>query len=64
MDWIKEEKVVAVNDQPGGGTQWVVVDEYGKTVLIDTLIEEELLVPVSGPYYEDWIRNREAANGH
>jgi hypothetical protein len=61
---VRYGEVADVFDQPGGGTQWVVVDEYGKTVLIDTLIEEELIVPVSGPYYENWMRNREAANGH
>ncbi len=41
-------------DQPGGGTQWVVVDEYGETVLIHTLVENGYLRPVSGPVFDIW----------
>lgn len=34
-------------DQPGGATQWVVVDEYGDTIKIHTLVEEGIIEPVS-----------------
>lgn len=45
-------------DQPGGGTQWVVVDEFGDTVLIDTLVEGGYLRPVSGPFFDAWKTSR------
>lgn len=42
-------------DQPGGGTQWVVVDENGNTILIQTLIDDGYLAPISGPAYDSWM---------
>lgn len=42
-------------DQPGGGTQWVVVDEDGNTILIQTLIDDGYLSPISGPVYDNWM---------
>jgi hypothetical protein len=36
-------KVAETFGQPGGGTQWVVVDENGKTVLIEVLLRRGYL---------------------
>jgi hypothetical protein len=51
---VRYGEVGEVFDQPGGGTQWVVVDEFGETVLIKTLIEDGYLKPVSGPFFDMW----------
>jgi hypothetical protein len=36
-------KVTEAFGQPGGGTQWIVVDNKGSIVLIDTLIKRGYL---------------------
>ncbi|WP_293321055.1 TNT domain-containing protein [Mycobacterium sp.] len=40
---VRYGKVADAFGQPGGGTQWVVVDEEGKTVLISFLIDNGYL---------------------
>lgn len=39
-------------DLPGGGTQWIVVDEYGDHVVIDQLLDKGYLRTISGPLHE------------
>lgn len=50
-------------DQPGGATQWVVVDEYGDTIKIHTLVEGGIIEPVSGPYHDKWVKNQGRKHG-
>lgn len=40
---LRDGKVADAFGQPGGGTQWVVVDEEGKTVLISFLLDNGYL---------------------
>ncbi|MBU8823149.1 toxin glutamine deamidase domain-containing protein [Mycolicibacterium goodii] len=50
-------------DQPGGATQWVVVDEFGDIIKIHTLVEEGIIEPVSGPYFDKWVESQNRNEG-
>ncbi|WP_235623973.1 TNT domain-containing protein [Mycolicibacterium goodii] len=63
-DWeVRYGDVAPAFDQPGGAVQWVVVDEYGDTIKIHTLVEEGILEPVSGSYFDRWMESRGRNDG-